>query len=152
MQNSNLFSDAARLLNIATSQMSTKKTRSSIFGSSNLTREANQFVEIADSILNNIREADRGEAVLYNDSDIPSWSTAYRANLGYYQIALYYMPCVGVQNGIIRLLRYKYNSNNQVVDKLAYMIVIREGNASVKKYTGWKVDDSNSTPDWDSTY
>lgn len=152
MQNSSLFSEAARLLNIATGQMRAQKSHSSIFSSSNLTREAIQFAEISDGILNNIREADRVGAVKYNDSDVPSWSTAYRANLGYYQVALYYMPCAGIQTGMIRLLRYKYNARNQVEDKLAYMIIIKNGNASVKKYTGWKVDDHKSTPDWDSTY
>ena len=92
--------------------------------------------------------ADEYNAVSYSDDPIPTWRTGCKLDdKSTSYVYLMYMPCEGEGNGIMRIEHYIYQGDNPV-HQLAYMIIANQ-NPSVAKYTGWKVREEDTTPDWE---
>lgn len=136
MENFDLFLEAAGLLRYAANLHESMR----IGENGKIIRdEWYEFSHFCIEIIHSFRSFKSLGAVQFNDDQIPTWWTTIEDR----EYVLMYMPCVGEKSGIIRI--YKQSGYK----KLAYMVFVKEGAVSIKKYTGVKVDDADACPDWE---
>lgn len=156
MEQAESFKEAMQLLLLAKKNLARKPTKNSIFGrlfgGGSDALERKTFSKCATLIIENLMEADKRGAVCYEDNGVPSWSTGFFGKDGNaHQISMFYMPCVGNNTGMIRLFHSTLDgSSYQPKEKVAYMVIVIEGSPKIKKYTGWKVSETDATPDWEA--
>ena len=148
MEHSGLFQEAVELILNSNDKFTNRLQKNSVFGSSEDSDELTKLTQCISYVMKTFFEADEYNAVSDSDEPIPTWRTGCKLdeNSTSY-VYLMYMPCEGEGNGIMRIEHYIYHGDNPV-HQLAYMIIANQ-NPSVAKYTGWKVREEDTTPDWE---
>ena len=149
MEHSSLFQEAVELIFNTNDKLTNKLEKNSIFGSSEDADELTKFTQCFSHVLKTLLEADEYNAVVYDDDSIKTWKTGCRLDDKHNQYAyLMYMPCVGAGNGLLRIEHHIYEGNTRPLHQIAYMLVAGQ-EPKIAKFTGWKVNDEDSTPDWE---
>lgn len=156
MENAESFKKAMQLLLLAKKNLDRKPMKNSVFGrlfgGGSDALERKTFSKYATMIIENLMEADKHGAVCYEDNCVPWWSTSFFGKDGNaHHISMSYMLCVGNNTAMIRLFHSTLDgSSYQPKEKVAYMVIVIEGSPKIKKYTGWKVSETDATPDWEA--
>lgn len=153
MEQLSLFNEARQLLKHAEDT-----AFASMLSYTNRT-ELQEFARKYQFIVKCLIDSDAFRKVSFENSSLPTWGAGYIPPACDVMHSLYltFMPCHGINCGIIRIKDLIFDETSEYIDEwqtlkykdgVAYMVIVNGAKVEIQKFSGHKAYAEKSSPDW----